>query len=356
REIEERDEWPRDLEMLIRKPPHSLHGPVIPQAYGGRGLSLLDTAIIMEEIAAVNFSMATVVEMGTLTALCFLNAGSEEQKRRYLTRMAAGEAYCGFMLTDDQGGSDPAGMSTTAERRGDGYVLNGLKRLVSVGEHADLFVVFAKTRPGERRRAISLFVVERDTPGLTMERRQVCFGMKGHQTWDMRFRDCFVPADQRLGEEGRGLGYALKALDDSRATLACGYLGVARSALAIAVEYAKGRETFGKRLILNQGIAFPLMEYLTQIEAARLLAYQACEMGDRGLYHKKETAMAKWMASEVAIQACQFAIRVLGGNGASTDYPLEQYLRDVVTFALAQGSPEVQRITACQELFGVAPV
>jgi len=308
-------------------------------------------AIIIEELAYYSFPVATCVETTTLMPLFIMHTANEEQKRKYLPAMARFDMFVGFMLTDEGAGTDPARMKTRAERDGDYYVLNGKKRLISMAEFADAFIVFARTHPTAERRALSAFIVERNTPGLILARRQKCFGMGGHQTWVVALDNCRIPKANLLGEEGQGFRYALMMLDDSRSTLATGYIGLARAAYDAAANFARERVTFGRPLIQNQAISYPLAELATMIEAARLLAYKATAMAERGIWHKKETSMAKYYAAELAIDASLLAISIIGGEGTTPDYPVERFLRDAVTFQFAQGAINTQKLVITQELF-----
>jgi acyl-CoA dehydrogenase len=267
-----------------------------------------------------------------------------------LTRHANGEIFAAFSLTEEGAGSDASTIQTQAEKSGDEYILNGQKRLVSMAELADIYILFAKTDPTKRRHSISAFVVEKNFPGLEIGKKRICFGVKGHQTYDLLLKDCRVPVENRIGEEGRGFKYALMTFDDTRPTLACGYIGLARAALDIAIEFARKRETFGQALIEHQAIKFPIVEIATEIECARLLAYKACWLADKGLWHKKEASMAKYFSAELAVKAAMTAMKILGGFGSTKEYPIERFFRDATTFTVAQGSPEIQRLVVAREL------
>lgn len=350
-QVDARDEIPREVWQKLSQPPYQFIAPCVPPEYGGRGLGMFELALIMEELAYYSFPIATCVEVTSLTSLVVLNSGSEEQKRRFLSPLVRGEFLMGFALTDEGSGTDVAGMKTQAIKTGDDYVLKGRKRLISMAEIVDAFVLFAKTDPTKRRRSISAFVVPKASPGLRIGRRQKCIGMGGHQTWELVLDDCHVAAENLLGNEGEGFRYALKSLDDSRCTLAAGYVGLARAAFDIASGFALERASFERRLVDNQAVAFPLVELATEIEAARLLAYKAAWLADHKVRHKKETSMSKYFAAELAVKASLLAVSVLGGEGTTTDQPAERYLRDAVTFQFAQGSPQVQRLVVAHELF-----
>ena len=348
--VDETDVIPRELIKIIRNPPYKYTAAWIPKKFGGLELDRLDICILMEEIAYASLPIATLIEVSGVTTLVIGFGGSEELKQKYLSRHAKGEIFAAFSLTEEGAGSDAGSIQTRAEKSGDDYILNGEKRLVSMAELADIFIIFAKTDPTKRRRSISAFVVEKDFPGVSLGKRRTCFGVKGHQTFDLVLKDCHVPIENRIGEEGRGFKYALMTFDDTRPTLACGYVGLARAALDIALKFAKKRETFGKPLIEHEAIKFPITEIATEIECARLLAYKAAWLADNGLWHKKEASMAKYYGAELAVKAAMAAMKTLGGFGSTTEYPIERFLRDATTFTVAQGSPEIQRLVIAREL------
>lgn len=349
-EVDKNDVIPRDLIKTIRSPPYKYTAAWIPKKYGGLELDKLSVCILMEEIGYASLPIATLIEVSGVTTLPIVFGGSEELKQKYLPRHASGEIFAAFCLTEQDSGSDAGAIKLRADRSGDEYVLNGKKRLVSMAELADIFIVFAKTDLTKRRRSISVFVVEKDFPGVKIGEKRICFGVKGHQTHDLELIDCRVPVENRIGEEGRGFKYALMTFDDTRPTLACGYIGLAKAALDVAIEFAKKRVTFGQPLIERQAIMFPITEIATKIECARLLAYRAAWMADKGLWHKKEASMAKYYGAELAVEATMMAMKTLGGFGSTKEYPIERFLRDAATFTVAQGSPEIQRLVIAREL------
>jgi alkylation response protein AidB-like acyl-CoA dehydrogenase len=349
-EVDETDNIPRDLIKIIRSPPYQYTAAWIPKKYGGLELERLEICILMEEIAYVSLPIATLIEVSGVTTLPIVFGGSEELKQKYLTLHAKGEIFSAFSLTEEGAGSDANTIKTQAEKSGDEYILNGQKRLVSMAEFADIYIIFARTDPTKKRHSISAFVVEKKFPGFKIGKKRVCYGVKGHQTYDLILEDCRVPVENCIGEEGHGFKYALRTFDDTRPTLACGYIGLARAALDIALQFAKTRETFGKPLIEHEAIKFPVVEIATEIECARLLAYKACWLADQKQWHKKEASMAKYYAAELAVKAAMSAMKILGGFGSTKDYPIERFLRDATTFTVAQGSPEIQRLVVAREL------
>jgi butyryl-CoA dehydrogenase len=349
-EVDETDNIPRDLIKIIRSPPYQYTAAWIPKKYGGLELERLEICILMEEIAYVSLPIATLIEVSGVTTLPIVFGGSEELKQKYLTLHAKGDIFSAFSLTEEGAGSDANTIKTQAKKSGDEYILNGQKRLVSMAEFADIYIIFARTDPTKKRHSISAFVVEKKFPGFKIGKKRVCYGVKGHQTYDLILEDCRVPVENCIGEEGHGFKYALRTFDDTRPTLACGYIGLARAALDIALQFAKNRETFGKPLIEHEAIKFPVVEIATEIECARLLAYKACWLADQKHWHKKEASMAKYYAAELAVKAAMSAMKILGGFGSTKDYPIERFLRDATTFTVAQGSPEIQRLVIAREL------
>ncbi len=347
---DEMDIIPRDIIDKIRNEPYRYTAAWIPKKYGGLELDRLSICILMEEIGYASLPIATLIEVSGVSTLPIVFGGSEELKEKYLPRHARGEIFSAFSLTEETAGSDAGSIQLKAEKKGDEYVLNGKKRLVSMAELADIFLIFAKTDPTKRRHSISAFVVEKKFPGITIGEKRVCFGVKGHQTHDLVFEDCHIPVENRIGEEGRGFKYALMTFDDTRPTLACGYVGLARAALDIAIKFAKNRISFGANLLEHQAIKFPITEIATEIECARFLAYKAAWLADQGAWHKKEASMAKYYAAELAIRATLAAVKTLGGSGTDKKLPIERLLRDAITFSVAQGTPEIQRLVIAREL------
>jgi alkylation response protein AidB-like acyl-CoA dehydrogenase len=349
-EVDETDNIPRTLIKTMRSPPYKYTAAWIPKKYGGLELDRLDICVLMEEIAYVSLPIATLIEVSGVTTLPIVFGGSEALKQKYLTRHAKGEIFSAFSLTEEGAGSDANSIQMQAQKSGDEYILNGQKRLVSMAELADIYIIFARSDPSKKRKSISAFVVEKSFPGLKIGKKRVCFGVKGHQTYDLVLEDCRVPVENRIGEEGYGYQHALKTFDDTRPTLACGYIGLARAALDTALDFAKKRETFGQPLIEHEAIKFPIVEIATEIECARLLAYKACWLADQKQWHKKEASMAKYYAAELAVKAAMAAVKILGGFGSTKEFPAERFLREAATFTVAQGSPEIQRLVIAREL------
>ncbi|MBI2862700.1 MAG: acyl-CoA dehydrogenase family protein [Chloroflexi bacterium] len=350
-EVDERDQIPWELLRKMGQPPFDFIGSFIPKEYGGTGRGKLAICLIMEELAYESAVLSTFIEACALSCTPLLVAGSEEQKHRYLPPIARGEGVSCFALTEPHTGSDAAGLETRATRDGDGYVLNGHKTYASYADVARFLVVYAKTDPTAGGRGISAFIVPQGTPGMRIVNRVQCMGLRGHQDEDVEFEDCHVPQENRVGEEGRGLRYAMATLDDTRATLCGGYIGLAKAALDAAVKYAKERVAFGQPLFNFQGISFPLADIAAEIDAARLLAWRACWLGDQGVRHTKESSMAKLFSCEVVVKATNLAVQVFGGIGCTKRLPIERFYRDARIWTFAQGAPGIHRLIISRALF-----
>ncbi len=354
-EIDEKD----DSQLLLSvgqkmaQPPYRYLGMHIPEEYGGHPRSLIDICIIMEEIAAIGQSAicAASIEGALLSPGPFIKGGSEEQKKKYLPLIARGEERISFCLTEPGIGSDVAGLETRAKLVDNTWVLNGRKRYASFAHVADYHVVFAKTDPEKGARGISAFVVPGGTPGFTVIERIPCIGMRGHQDEEVLIEDCRIPKENLIGEEGRGMRYALGALDESRTTLTSGFIGLARAALEEGVRFSKARKAFGQPIAEFQAISFPLTEVAIEIEAARLLAYKAAWLGDQGIRHTAETAAAKAFASQLLIKATNVAVEVHGGFGGTKRFPVERMLRDGRIWVFAQGAPNIQKLIVMRDLY-----
>ncbi|MEW6034169.1 MAG: acyl-CoA dehydrogenase family protein [Chloroflexota bacterium] len=354
-EVDEKDVFPWHLYKKLAQPPYQYTAWFIPEEYGGRPRSLMDTCIIAEELAYAGKSTIGTV----LIEACGLGTGSlkaggnEVQKRKYWPPVARGEAVMAFGLTEPRGGSDAAGLETMAERDGDHYVLRGRKRYASFASICNQITIFARTDPGAGARGISAFIVEQGTPGFKVVEKVPCLGMRGHQDEEVVLEDCRIPKGNLIGEEGKGLRYALASLDETRTTLCGGYIGLARAALEDAVDYAKARQAFGKPLSEYQALRFPMADVSVMIEAARLMMYRVAWMADhKNAKHTAETAAAKSLASETLLKAINVAVEVLGGFGCTKRHPVERYYRDGRIWVFAQGAPNIQKLIVSRALFG----
>ncbi len=320
----------------------------IPEAYGGPGMSLLEEVILTEELAWGCSGIETALMLNSLAALPIKIAGNEEQKKKYLTRMAEGTmaAYC---VTEPGAGSDVAGIKLSAERKGDRYVLNGTKIWITNGPVADIFVVFARTNKEDRYGGLSAFIVEREW-GVTTGQHLPKMGQRAAWASEVFFEDVEVPVENRLGPEGAGFLIAMKVFDSSRPAVSSAAVGVARRAFEEAKEYAKTRIAFGKPIIAKQAIGFKLADMAIQIEAGRLLAYKAAWMLDNGQRNTTLAAYAKAFCADMAMKTTTEAVQVFGGYGYSREYPVEKLMRDAKIFQIYEGTSEIQRHIIAREI------
>jgi len=336
--------WP-----VVRKAQENgLFSVNIPEAYGGPGMSLLEECILNEELAWACSGIQTSLMLNSLAALPILIAGNEEQKRKYLTRMAAGTmaAYC---VTEPGAGSDVAGIKTFAERRGDRYILNGTKTWITNGPVADIFVVFAKTDREARYEGISAFIVEREW-GVKTGKPLPKMGQHASKTSEVFFENVEVPVENRLGPEGSGFLTAMKVFDSSRPAVAAAAVGVARRAFEEATAYARTRMAYGKPIIAQQGVSFMLADMAMNIEAGRLLAYQAAWLLDNGYPNTMQAAYAKAFCADMCMKVTTDAVQVFGGYGYSQEYPVEKLMRDAKIYQIYEGTSQVMRHIIAREL------
>ncbi|TDQ41768.1 acyl-CoA dehydrogenase family protein [Tepidicella xavieri] len=321
------------------------YGICVPEQYGGAGLDYLTLAVVLEEIAAGDGGVSTTISVTNCPVnAILLRYGTEAQKRRWLVPLAKGELLGGFCLTEPHVGSDASALRTTAVREGDHYVLNGVKQFITSGKHGDVMIVIAVTDKAAGKKGISAFIVPTDTPGYVVARLEDKLGQHSSDTAQIQFDQCRIPADNRIGEEGEGYKIALSALEGGRIGIAAQSVGMARSALEVAIAYAKERESFGQPIFNHQAVGFRLAECATQLEAARQLIWHAASLRDAGRPCLKEAAMAKLFASEVAEKVCSAAIQTLGGYGVVTDFPVERIYRDVRVCQIYEGTSDVQKI------------
>ena len=349
--IDEIGEYP--AEQVKRIADLGLMGLTIPEEYGGSGRGRVDFCIAVEELARASAAAAAYFRISlSLAVPPIAMYGTDEQKRRFLVPQAKGEKLTCFALTETGAGSDPAALETTATKRNDGYILNGTKLFISIGAEAETVVVFATIDKSLRHRGITAFIVEKGTPGFSVGKHENNLGFRGLSAAELIFEDCFVPEENRLGEEGRGFRIALEALDESRVTVGAEAVGIAQAALDASINYAKERQQFGQRIANFQAIQWMLADMATQIEAARVLTYYAADLQDKGLPFIKESAMAKLFASEVSSFVTNKALQIHGGYGYTKDYPLERYLRDAKLTEIYEGTSEMMRMTIARALVG----
>lgn len=320
-------------------------GLTVAEEYGGAGLDLLTHTLCLEEFARACASTAVILEVhNSLVSEIIQNWGSEEQKARFLPRLASGEVLGAYALTEPEAGSDAAGLRTRAVRRGDRYILSGSKAFITNAGVAGLYVVFASTDPGAGRRGISAFLVEGETPGLRVGPPEKKLGLKASQTCPLWLADVEVPAENLLGPEGAGYRLALATLDCGRVGIGAQSVGVLQAALDASLAYAKERRQFGRSIAEFQAIQFKLAEMATDLEAARLLVYRAAALYGEGGRHSKEISMAKLFASRAAVRHTLEAIQIHGGYGYLEDYGVERLLRDVKAAEIYEGTNEIQHL------------
>lgn len=328
-------------------------GPIFPERYGGAGFGYADYAVLVEELARADASVAiTVAAHVSLAANHIYEQGTDEQKARFLKPLASGTALGAWSLTEPSAGSDAAGTKTTAVRDGGDWVLNGSKTFTTNGARADLAICMAVTDPAKGARGISAFIVERGTSGFRAGRKERKLGHRASDTSEMVFENCRVPDSQRLGEPGSGFAAAMQALDGGRISIAALSLGIARAAHEQAVAYAGERRQFDRAIGDFQGIRFPLADSAVEIEASRLLIQRAAALKDSGAATTTESAMAKLHASETAVRVTNRALQVFGGYGYIRDYPVERYLRDARLMTIGEGTSEIQRLLIARDLLG----
>jgi alkylation response protein AidB-like acyl-CoA dehydrogenase len=348
-EIDAQGEFPWDMKELLAT--QGILGMPFPEEYGGLGSSELSVLMAIEELAKACATTALILCVQQLGALPILLAGTEEQKQRYIPRLASGEWLASYALTEPGSGSDAGAMRTKAERRGDTYVLNGLKHFITNAGIAHVNTVFATTDPSAGTRGISAFVVEGDRSGFHMGKVEHKMGIRGSQTGELVFEDCVIPVENLLGKEGEGFKIALATLDRTRPGIAAQALGIAQGALDFAVKYAKERVQFSKPISENQGIQFMLADMDIEVEAARQLVYHAGELMDQGVERfGRESAIAKTFASDAAIRVTNDAIQVLGGYGYMREFPVERMMRDAKITQIYEGTNQIQRIVIARAL------
>jgi alkylation response protein AidB-like acyl-CoA dehydrogenase len=339
------------VELVPQMAELGILGCVIPQEYGGAGLTYPDYVVVIEEISRVDGSIGLFLAAhNSLCANHIYLAGSREQRHRFLPELASGARIGAWALTEPESGSDAGAARTTAVRKGDEYVLNGSKQFITNAAFAETFVVMASTDPSAGRRGITAFVVERDAPGFSIGRKENKLGLRASDTSAIHLEDCRVPVANRLGEEGQGFTDCLRVLDGGRISIAALAVGMAEGAYEHSLRYAKERRQFGKPISEFQAIQFKLADMATDIEAARLLTLNAAELKQAGERTTKESSMAKLFAGEVAVRVAGEAVQIHGGYGYIKDFPVEKYYRDVKLCTIGEGTSEIQRMVIARQL------
>ncbi|WHX25977.1 acyl-CoA dehydrogenase [Virgibacillus halodenitrificans] len=342
----ERDEEERfDREIFDKMGELGLTGIPWPEEYGGIGADYVSYVIAVEELSRVCASTGVTLSAHlSLASWPIFKYGNEEQKKTFLYRLATGEALGAYALSEPGAGSDVVSMKTTAKDDGDHYILNGSKVWITNGGVADIYIVFAKTDADAKHKGISAFIVEKGTEGFTFGKKEKKLGIRSSPTTELIFENCRIPKENMLGTEGEGFKIAMTTLDGGRNGIAAQALGIAQGALDAAVDYAKEREQFGKPIATNQGISFKLADMATDVEASRLLTYQAAWLESQGLPYGKASAMSKLFAGDAAMRTTVEAVQVFGGYGYTKDYPVERYMRDAKITQIYEGTNEIQRL------------
>ncbi|PWW31145.1 alkylation response protein AidB-like acyl-CoA dehydrogenase [Cytobacillus oceanisediminis] len=345
----EQGEFPR--EVLRKMGDLGLMGIPIPEKYGGSEMDFTSYIIAIHELSRVSATVGVILSVhtsvGTNPILYF---GTEEQKQKYIPKLASGEFLGAFCLTEPSAGSDAGSLKSRAVKDGDHYVINGSKVFITNGGEADVYIVFASTNPELGSKGVSAFIVEKDTPGLVFGKDEHKMGLHGSRTLQLTFEDMRIPAENLLGNEGEGFKIAMANLDAGRIGIAAQALGIAEAAFEAAADYAKERVQFGKPIAAQQGVGFKLADMATNVEAAKLLIYRAAELRRRGIKCGLEASMAKLFASRTAVEVTTEAIQVFGGYGYTEEYPVERYFRDAKITEIYEGTSEIQRIVISKQL------
>lgn len=347
--MEKEDRFP--TEIVKRMGELGFMGIPIPTEYGGSGMDFVSYILAIEELSKVSATVGVILSVhtsvGTNPILYF---GTEEQKQRYIPKLATGEFVGGFALTEPGAGSDAAQLKTRAVKDGDAYILTGSKAFITNGGEADTYVTFARTGEEKGPKGISAFIIEKDTPGVIIGKKENKMGLRGSPTVELIFDQCRVHKSQLLGKEGDGFSIAMANLNIGRIGIAAQALGIAQAALANSVNYAKEREQFGKPIAHQQGVSFKLADMATEVEAAKLLTYNAASLVEREMDCIKEVSMAKMYASKTAMQAAIEAVQIHGGYGYTEDYPVERLFRDAKVTEIYEGTNEIQHIVISKQL------
>ncbi|WP_066635503.1 acyl-CoA dehydrogenase [Desulfolucanica intricata] len=348
-EIDRTHEFP--WENIKKMSELGLMGLPIPEEYGGAGMDFVSYILTIEEIskacATTGVILSVHTSVGTFPILFF---GNEEQKQKYIPKLAAGEYIGAFALTEPGAGSDASGLSTTAKLEGDHYIVNGSKIFITNGGVADIYITFVVTDKSKGSKGISCLIVEKDTPGFSIGKKEEKMGLNGSQTTEIVFDNARVPKENLLGKEGEGFKVAMSGLDGGRVGIAAQGLGIAQAALDAAIDYSKQRVQFGKPISAFQGIQFMLADMAAQVDAARLLVYRAAFLKAAGKPLSKEASMAKMFATDTAMKVTTDAVQIFGGYGYTKEYPVERYMRDAKITQIYEGTNQIQRMVIAKHL------
>lgn len=341
-ELDEKGEFPHEIMKELARA--DLLRVFIPEEFGGMGGGVTEMCIVTEEICRVCAGIGTTYGANGLAAMPILLYGSDEQKKRFLPRIADGKVYAAFALTEAGAGSDAGSIKTTAKEVEDGYIINGTKQFITNGEVADIYSVVVMTDPDKGARGASIMMVEKGTPGFDFGKEENKMGIRASKTTQLIFNDCKVPKENLLGKRGMGFIIAMKTFDRTRPGVAAQAVGTAQGALDEALEYAKERRQFGKPITSFQGVQFMLADMATEVEAARALLYATARMIDSGAKDiARESAMAKMFASDVAMRVTTDAVQIMGGYGYMKEYPVEKFMRDAKILQIYEGTNQIQR-------------
>ncbi|WP_213807337.1 acyl-CoA dehydrogenase [Granulicella sp. dw_53] len=353
-EWDEKSEFPHDVVKKLGE--MGLMGVIFPEELGGAGMGYVEYVLAVEELSRVDGSVGLIV--ASHNSLCtnhIMLAGSDEQRKRWIPRLASGRWLGAWGLTEPGSGSDAAGARTTAVKRGDCWVLNGSKTFITNGTYADCAVVLAVTDREKGTKGISAFVVEAGTKGFRPGKKENKLGLRASDTAELIFEECQIPEENLVGKVGEGFKDAMRVLDGGRISIAALSLGIARGALDAAMSYAQQRRQFGKAISEFQAIQFKLATMATELDAAWLLTMRAAQMKDKGQKVTLEASMAKLYASEAACRICDEGVQIHGGYGFIKDYPAEKFYRDVKLCTIGEGTSEIQRMVIARELLGKTP-
>jgi alkylation response protein AidB-like acyl-CoA dehydrogenase len=349
REWDEAQHFP--IELFPKLAELGLLGVIFPEEYGGTGMGYVEYATIIEELSRVDGSIGiSVAAHNSLCSNHIFMFGTEEQRRKFLVPLASGKHLGAWGLTEPSAGSDASGTRTVAARHNGGWIINGSKNFITHAIHADTCVAVAVTDRSKGNRGITAFIFEKGMNGFSPGKKEDKLGLRASETASVVFEECYVPDENRLGEEGSGFIQAMQVLDGGRISIAALAVGIAQGAFESALRYSKERVQFGKPISEFQAIQFKLADMATQIEAARLLTLRAAYLKDQGRKVTKESSMAKLFASEVSVRVCEEAIQIHGGYGYTKDYPPEKYWRDSKLCTIGEGTSEIQRIVIARQL------
>lgn len=350
-ETDQKAEYPHDVFALLSK--QGIIGMTLPMEFGGAGSGLFELCIVVEELAKACTAAALMPVMSNIVGTMLIYGGTDAQKKQYLPPLARGEIRFSNAMTEPNAGSDASAITTKAERRNGGYVINGAKCFITGAGLSDYYIAFAKLTDGEEKRGISAFIVPKGTPGLAFGKIEKKMGIRGMPTGEVIFSDCYVPSDALLGKEGDGLKIVLTSMTRNRPAIGARGIGLAQGAFEIALAHCKSRKAFGGRLIDLQGLQFKLADMAMEIEAARQLVHRGAWLIDKGIAHRALSgilSMGKCFATDMAMRVSTEAVQLLGAYGYSQDYPLERLMRDAKHLQIVDGSNEIQRVLIARAL------